>query len=321
MKLTTIMTEGRAVPAALLTSGSLVDLVAASGAGMLGKAPLRDLSEVVDLDGPHYGVVRDLVDKLEGGDSVGLERLAALGALHDPHTAVYAPILRPGLIFACGMAYNEHNQEMDVGPPPSPTGFMKSPNAIIGHKAPIILPASNPDTVDYECELGVVIGRPLYNVSPEEALACVAGFTMINEVGARTVVPAFLKAMKGSDPLEYMRLYNENMLLKQLPTFCPMGPVIETADSFGDVSEFSVETRLNGEVMQSAHSSDLIFPIAYSLSYFSRWYRFMPGDVLSTGSPAGVGFARNPQRMLRPGDVVEVSCPKIGALSNPVVAA
>ena len=84
---------------------------------------------------------------------------------------------------------------------------------------------------------------------------------------------------------------------------------------------FRSEARLNGQIVQSAHSSDLIFPIAYSLSYLSRWYKFMPGDVLSTGSPAGVGFARKPPRMLQEGDVIEISCPKIGNLANPVVAA
>ncbi len=210
--------------------------------------------------------------------------------------------------------------EMNVHIPTKPTGFMKSPNSIIAHEESLVLPASDPDMVDYECELACVIGRPLFNATPDEVLDHIAGFTMMNDVGYRTKVPAWLDSMEGTDARGCVGLFTATVFDKQLPGFCPLGPVIETYDSFGDPSEFTIETRLNDNVVQSAHSSDLIFSIAESLSFFSRWYKFMPGDVYSTGSPAGVGYAKNPPRMLQAGDVVEVSCSKIGGLKNTIVA-
>ena len=130
-----------------------------------------------------------------------------------------------------------------------------------------------------------------------------------------------LEAIKNDDPLESARTYLMRIFDKQLPGTCPLGPVVVTADDFGDPGDVSVETRLNGEVMQSAHASDLVFPLAYTLSYFSRWFRFEPGDVLTTGSPPGFGYSRDPQRFLRPGDLIEVSSPQVGKLSNPVIGA
>jgi len=320
MKLTTFTLDGHSVPAALLTSGRLVNLVTAAKANLLGQAPLRELEDILYLDGPLAEPTRRLVDRLEAGETVLLDQLNTMGGLHDSKSAVYAPILRPRLIVSCGMSYKEHNQEMKVSMPKDPISFMKTPTAICAHNEAIVLPPNDPGMVDYECEFSVVIGRMMHNVTPEEALSHIAGFTMINDVGSRVAVTAWMASIKGDDPMECVRLNNANVLEKQHPTFCPMGPVIETADSFGDPNEFSVQTKLNGEVVQSADSSDLIFPIAYTLSYFSRWYRFMPGDVLTTGSPSGVGFARIPPRMLQVGDVVEVSSPKLGTLSNPVVA-
>ena len=320
MKLTMIKVADRPVPAALLTSETLVDLSAASKAGLLGEAPVNELADILDLDGPLFDLTRSLVDRLESGETALLDQLVTLGAIHEEDTAVYSKILRPGLLLSCGMAYNDHLEEMNTPPPPNPTAFMKLPNAMIAHKEAIVLPSDEPDQVDFECEMALVIGRPLYRASPEEALSCIAGFTMINDVGVRKYAGEFIKAMTGDDPRKLVYFNTLNIAEKQRPTFCPMGPVIETVDTFGDVNDFLVETRLNGEVMQSAHSSDLIFPIATSLSYFAQWYKFLPGDVMTTGSPAGVGFARNPPRLLREGDVIEVSCPKIGACSNPVVA-
>lgn len=320
MKLTTIMREQGPAPAALLTTGFLVDLSKASSAGLLGQARLLDLTDILDLDGPLFESTRQLVYKLENGDAELLQRLTKLGAFHEAKTAIYSPILRPRVLLACGMAYKDHMREMGTPVPEKPAGFLKSPNSIIAHGEPIILPFDDPNMVDFECELACVIGRSLYRAAPEEALAHIAGFTMVNELGSRTKVAPWLAAMAGDNPRKSVSLFMDTVLDKQRATFCPMGPVIETADTFGDPNDFSVETRLNGEVMQSAHSSDLIFDIAQSLSYFSRRYKFMPGDVYSTGSPAGVGYARNPPRLLRDGDVVEVSCPKIGVLSNPVIA-
>jgi 2-keto-4-pentenoate hydratase/2-oxohepta-3-ene-1,7-dioic acid hydratase in catechol pathway len=320
MKLTTIIGKRGPVPAALLSDGTLADLALASAAGLIGDAPLRELADILDLDGELSGPVRRLVDRLEAQDASLLDHMTDLSALQDESDATYAPLLRPGLILAGGMAYKEHMQEMGVGLPSAPTAFLKSPGALNAHRQPLILPESDPGMVDFECEFSCVIGRTFHNVSPEEALQHVAGYTMANDVSSRTQAPAWLSSMKGNDPMECLRLYTLSMFDKQLPGFCPLGPVVVTADSFGDPDDVTIETRLNGEVMQSAHSSDLIFTLAYSLSYFSRWFRFQPGDVLTTGSPSGVGFARTPPRFLRDGDIIEVSARDIGILSNPVRA-
>ena len=321
MKLTSILVDGVAVPSALLSSGSHIDLAKASSAGMLGAARATRLEDVVNLDGPLYAATRDLVARAESGEPGLLDKLANVGALVADDGATYAPMLRPGLIFACGMAYRKHMEEMNTPIPSKPTGFMKSPNAVVAHGQPITLPGVDPDMVDYECELACVIGRPLFNASPEEALASIAGYTMMNDVGSRSSVTAWLASMEGTDARASVGLFTATVYDKQYPGFAPLGPVIETADTFGDPTDFVIESHLNGEHVQTGESSDLIFPIAESLAFFSRWYKFMPGDVYSTGSPAGVGFAKDPPRMLQAGDVIEISCSKIGALANPVVAA
>jgi 2-keto-4-pentenoate hydratase/2-oxohepta-3-ene-1,7-dioic acid hydratase in catechol pathway len=320
MKLTTIIGKRGFVPAALLSDGTLVDLAAASAAGLIGDTPLREVADILDLDGGLLEPTRRLVDRLEAQDAPLWDQMNTLGALHAEQGATYALLLRPKLILAGGMAYKEHMKEMGVGLPSAPTAFLKSPGALNAHRQPLMLPESDPDMVDFECEFSCVIGRAFHNVTPEEALRHVAGYTMANDVSSRTQATAWLASMKGGDPMECLRLYTLSMFDKQLPGFCPLGPVIVTSDSFGDPDDVAIETRLNGELMQSAHSSDLIFPLAYSLSYFSRWFRFQPGDVLTTGSPSGVGFARKPPRFLRDGDIIEVSARDIGVLSNPVRA-
>lgn len=320
MKLTTIVTDGQTVPAALLTSGKFANLAAASRAGLLGNEPVRELADILDLDGPLLAATRDLVSAVEEGSGDAFDKLSAAGGIVAAEDAKYAPMLRPSLIFSCGMAYREHMAEMNTPIPKKPAGFVKAASAIQANNGPIVLPPHDPDMVDYECELACVIGRRLYNASPDEVLSHIVGFTMMNDVGSRSNVAEWLASMEGDSPRPAVGLFMATVADKQFPTFCPLGPVIETADTFGDPMDFSVQTKLNGEVVQSAHSSDLIFSIAESLSFFSRWHEFRPGDVYSTGSPSGVGYARNPQRMLRAGDVVEVSCPKIGVLRNPVVA-
>lgn len=320
MKLTSIAINGRRTPAALLSSGTFANLAVASQAGLLGDGPLHDLADIIDLDGPLLDPTRRLVDALESGDRQVMDQLKAAGGLVAGSDAVYAPMLRPGLLYACGMAYRKHMEEMNVAIPKQPAGFMKSPNAIVAHGEAIVLPASEPDMIDYECELACVIGRSFYNASPEEVMDCIVGYTMHNDVGSRGNVTNWLASMGGDNAGLAVGLYVANTLDKQHPSFAPIGPVIETADTFGDPMDFVIESRLNGELVQTGESSDLIFPIAESLSFFSRWFKFNPGDVYSTGSPAGVGFAKEPPRMLQAGDVIEVSCSKIGALSNPVVA-
>lgn len=320
MKLTTILRDNSESPAALLHNGSVLDLACAARAGILEGPPLVDIGQLLQLDSELFSAARNMVGCLEAGASLLEERLAEAGAFLEEESVVYSALLKPRLILASGMGYREHMKEMGVASPSAPTAFLKSPGALNAHRQPLRLPPQDADMVDFECEFACVIGRPFHNVSPEEALKHVAGYTMVNDVSSRRHTQAWLASMGGTDPMECMRLQALSVFDKQLPGFCPIGPVIVTADEFGDPNEVTVETRLNGELMQRGHASDLYFPLAYSLSFFSRWFRFQPGDVVTTGSPSGVGFARNPQRFLKNGDVIEVAARNIGTLRNPVVA-
>jgi acylpyruvate hydrolase len=230
-----------------------------------------------------------------------------------------APVPDPSIVLSTGTAYRAHLAEMKVGAPKAPGGFLKNAAAIIGSGAPIVLPPQAPGMVDYEGEFSCVIGRACHNVAAEEAMDFVAGYTIINDVSARDWVPGFLGA-KGS-PMEVSRAAGLNILGKQFPTFCPIGPALVTVDEVPDPHDLRLTTRLNGQVMQSAHTGDLIFRLAETIAYFSRWYRFSPGDVITTGSPDGVGYARNPQVFMKHGDVVEVEVSRVGILRNPVMAA
>jgi len=320
MKLTMIVGERGPVPAVQLASGQLLDIAAAGAASLLEGPVPRVLIEILTHGAPAAASLKHLLADIGKDEKGWSARLRSANALRDAESVTFAPILQPRLILCGGMAYKEHMKEMNVGLPSAPTAFLRAPGSMTSHRQPIVLPAQAPDMVDFECELSCVIGAPLYNLSPEEALRCVGGYTMVNDVGSRRQVPAWLASMSEANPMKCVSLQNLSLLDKQFPTFCPMGPYVVTADEFGDPGDATVETRLNGKLMQSAHTSDLIFTVADSLSYFSRWFRFEAGDVFTTGSPSGVGFAQKPPRFLQPGDVIEVSGSHIGTLSNPVVS-
>ena len=236
-----------------------------------------------------------------------------------PQTRLLAPVPDPAIVLSTGSAYRAHLKEMKVAAPTVPSGFLKNAGAITGPEWPIVIPAQAPNMVDYEGEFSCVIGSYCHNVSPEDAMRHVAGYTIVNDVSARDWVEGLLN-QKGS-PMEIGRAAGLNHMGKQFPTFCPIGPALVTADEIPDPHDLRLTTRLNGEVMQSAHTADLIFKLAETIAYFSRWYRFSPGDIVTTGSPEGVGYARKPQVFMKPGDVISVEVERIGILSNPVVAA
>jgi 2-keto-4-pentenoate hydratase/2-oxohepta-3-ene-1,7-dioic acid hydratase in catechol pathway len=208
------------------------------------------------------------------------------------------------------MAYAKHLEEMGVPIPRHPVGFIKSSHAVIGPGAPIVLPQEFPDMVDLEGEFAFVLGRACHRVGAGEALDYVAGYTIVNDVSARNWVEEFLAS---KDPFF-------NILGKQLPTFCPMGPALVTPEEVPDPHGLDLTTTLNGEVMQSANTRDLLFTVADLIAFYSRWYAFQPGDVITTGSPPGVGYGRDPKVFMKPGDVVSVTIDRLGTLSNAVVA-
>lgn len=220
------------------------------------------------------------------------------------------PLVRPGKVLGIGLNYRDHAEETGKPVPSEPMFFNKFPSSLIGHKAAIVHPGpAVTSKVDFEAELAVVIGRTAKNVSEGSAMDFVFGYTIMNDVSARDLQYADGQFVKG----------------KALDTFGPMGPWIAAAESADgarlDPHDMHVTLQLNGEVMQSGHTSQMIFSVPELIAYLSRLMTLEPGDVIMTGTPAGVGVARNPQRFLVPGDVVEIDISGIGRLQNDVVAA
>ena len=216
-----------------------------------------------------------------------------------------APVVPPA-IFGIGLNYHKHAQETGMEAPKYPVVFMKNPAALANPEDPIRLPDAcmQPPEVDYEAELAVVIGRNTRDVSPDEALGCVLGYTAANDVSARR-----WQGRRGAG--QWVRG-------KSFDTFCPLGPELVSADEISDPQHLQVTCELNGQVMQDASTADMIFPVAELISFLSTGTTLLPGTVILTGTPSGVGFTRKPPVFLKPGDTVNVSVEGIGTLSNPV---
>ena len=217
-----------------------------------------------------------------------------------------API-SPADIICIGLNYRRHAAEGDMSIPEFPVVFMKNIGSVQNPDDPIILPRQlRSDAVDYECELAVVIGKECYNVPKKEALNYVLGYTCANDVSARDWQ---LKFGGG----QWCRG-------KTFATFCPLGPWIVTADEIPDPNALAIRTVLNGEVMQDWNTNDMIFDIPTLIESLSASTRLLPGTVILTGTPHGVGAARTPPVYLQPGDTVSIEIEKIGTLTNPVIA-
>jgi 2-keto-4-pentenoate hydratase/2-oxohepta-3-ene-1,7-dioic acid hydratase in catechol pathway len=268
--------------------------------------------EIVDLS----ALAPDLKTLLERG-LVEKAASASGRAFRRKEIKLLAPIPNPGLVLSVGMNYYEHLKEMKTPAPEKPAAFTKSLASIIGTDDPIRVPKSNPDMLDWEGEFSVVIGRLCHRVSAAQALDYVAGYTLVNDVSARDWVAPIFKATGLMGPIH---AWEHNLLGKMFPTFCPMGPCIATKDEIRDPANVQIQTRLNGEVMQDANTDDLVFSVVKLIEYYSQFYLFRPGDVITTGSPSGVGFGRNPKVFMKPGDVVEVEVKEIGVLRNPIQA-
>lgn len=226
------------------------------------------------------------------GDALVPERAARL----------LAPVPRPGKIVAVARNYAAHAAEQgDRRPPVEPVLFLKAPTAVIGPGDAIVLPEASRQ-VDYEGELAVVIGRVAHGVTAERALAHVAGYTCANDVSAR----------------DFQDVRGQRFLGKSCDTFAPLGPWLVTADRVPDPQRLTLRTVLSGQTVQEASTAEMIFPVAELVAFASRLMTLEPGDVLLTGTPAGVGRARTPPRWLVPGDEVEVAIEGVGSLLNPV---
>jgi len=223
-------------------------------------------------------------------------------ALWRANPVLTAP-LRPGKIVAIGRNYRGHAEEEDVPIPEAPVIFTKFTTAVIGPGEAIRRPAFVRE-LDYEAELAVVIGRVTRRVRAEDALNFVGGYMCLNDVSARDIQHKDGQWDRG----------------KSLDTFAPIGPAIVTSDEVPDPGTLPIRCRVNGEVLQDSNTRELIFSVPELIAYCSRMFTLEPGDVISTGTPAGVGFTRKPPRFLQPGDQVEVEIEGVGRLVNPVIA-
>ena len=312
MKLVTIDVEGTDLAGVLLDEG-ILDLRAAAAA--------------LDAPAVHGGVcgilaagdaALDAVRRLVDAAAARIDDMRAAGAVHDPAAVRYRPpIPRPGFILSVGMNYAKHLEEMNTPIPKSPAAFVKAPTSLTGSGEPIRLPAGHAEMVDFEGELTFVIGRDCHRVSEAEAMDCVAGYTIANDVSARDWVPGIFSA-EGN--MAAIHAWEANVLGKQYPSFTPMGPVLVTRDEIDDPAALRLVTTLDGEVMQDT-LTELVFPIPRLIAHYAQWYGFRAGDVVTTGSPSGVGFGRDPKVFMKPGQTIAVTVEGIGTLANPVVAA
>jgi acylpyruvate hydrolase len=244
--------------------------------------------------------LRFVAEVLERYDPPDLARAGVL----EPRGAVRlcAPVPRPGKIVAVARNYPDHAAESGGEPPSEPVLFLEAPSAVIGPGDDVPLPAASRE-VDYEGELAVVIGRIARQVDEDRALDFVAGYTAANDVSAR----------------DFQGVRGQHFIGKSCDGFAPLGPVLVTRDEIDDPQSLALETRLSGEVVQSALTKEMTFPVARLVAFASQLMTLEPGDVLLTGTPAGVGRSRRPPRFLREGDVVEVTVERIGTLRNHVV--
>jgi len=206
------------------------------------------------------------------------------------------------MIWGVGLNYRDHAAETGRPLPDVPTLFVKSPSSVIAPGEPIVVPP-HVHQPDYEGELAVVIGRRARDVREEDALDVVAGVTIGHDVSAR----------------DHQFTTGQWSWSKSFDTFCPLGPEVVSLDEVDLARGLAIETRVSGELLQSSNTSQLVFPVPHLIAWISQGCTLEPGDVILTGTPAGVGAARNPPRWLLDGDVVEITVEGIGTLRNPVV--
>ena len=213
------------------------------------------------------------------------------------------PIDVPGKIVCIGLNYRDHAEEQGTEPPSAPLLFAKWPNALIGPGEPIVLPRVSKQ-VDYEAELGVVIGKRVRRVPEENALEAVRGYICLNDVSARDLQFSDGQWTRG----------------KSADTFCPVGPKVVPAADVPDPQALGIRCVLNGQVMQDSTTANMIFTVAEIIAYASATMTLEPGDLIATGTPAGVGVFRDPPVLLKDGDEVTIEIDGLGSLTNPVQA-
>jgi 2-keto-4-pentenoate hydratase/2-oxohepta-3-ene-1,7-dioic acid hydratase in catechol pathway len=262
--------------------------------------------EIVDLASAAPALPREMCSLLEAGRSAleaaagAAERAAARIPLDD--VRLEAPISRPPKILAIGLNYADHVKESGLQPPSVPAVFNKQSTSVTGPYDPIHLPRAS-HVLDYEGELGFVIGRRCRHVPAERAQEVIAGFLVVNDVSVRD-----------------WQLRSPTMTMgKSFDTHCPLGPWITTSDEVGNPHGLAIRTWVNGELRQDSNTKELIYDCFQLVEHLSTAFTLEPGDVIPTGTPSGVGIAMKPPRLLAAGDVVRIEIDELGQLENPVV--
>ncbi len=292
MKLLTYDDRGE-VKVGAAVGDAVLDLAAATGRRF--RPPLQDMLP----DGDAMAEARELADR-----AVAEAEFAETFCRPLQEVRIMAPIVRPGKVICLGLNYRDHAVESGHAVPSEPVVFSKLTTSVIGPDQPIRIPQAS-DQIDYEVELAVVVGRRAKGLSATDAMSCVAGYTVLTDVSARD----YQREKPGG----------QWTLAKSFDTFCPIGPGLVTPDEVSDPHRLRIECAVNGELLQSSNTAQMIFSVPEIIEYINRVVTLEPGDVVATGTPAGVGFARRPPRFLHAGDVVECTVQDVGTLVNPVV--
>jgi 2-keto-4-pentenoate hydratase/2-oxohepta-3-ene-1,7-dioic acid hydratase in catechol pathway len=256
-----------------------------------------------DMDGPWFQRAREIAVRLER-DPGALNEARGNGWLVRSQDAYwFAPVPRPGKIVCVGLNYRDHAAESNLAVPKTPVIFSKFSSCVVAPGEPVVIPRSS-EKLDYEAELAVVIGRRASHVAADRAYDHVLGYTAFNDVTARDFQFGDGQWQRG----------------KSCDTFAPMGQTIVTTDEIPDPHSLRIRLTVNGSVMQDSNTSQLIFRVPELIAFITDSITLEPGDVIPTGTPAGVGFARKPPVFLKPGDQMEVDIERIGGLGNPIVA-
>lgn len=257
-----------------------------------------------DDNNTYYGVVESQEDKRARIVKGSIFEDFSVTEKSAPIKEYLPPVLPPNII-GIGFNYAKHAEETGIGYPEIPVMFLKGTNAINAHLQPIRLPGIGPDEVDYEAELAVVIGKPAKNVTKDKARDYILGYCCANDVSARD--------------WQIKKQKKQWARGKSFDTFCPIGPCLVTGDEIPNPNGLRIQTELNGTMLQDSYTSDMIYDVPTLVSHLSLSMTLMPGTVILTGTPEGVGFTRKPPVFLKEGDQVTVSIEKVGRLTNPVV--
>jgi len=279
------------------------------GKSRLGALKPGSNDQIIDLNRADSSLPDNIIEFFEGGDAMRAKAQQAIAAAPSASqtglaaVTLQAPIPHPGKIICIGLNYRDHAAESGQAIPTYPIIFAKYGNVVIGPGQPIVLPKISQE-VDYEAELGVVIGKRAKSVSEADALSYVGGYVPFHDVSAR----------------DYQMRTSQWVIGKTFDTFGPMGPALTTADEIPDPQTLDIKLSIAGEVLQSSNTKHLIFTVATLIYHLCAVMTLEPGDLIATGTPGGVGAARNPKRFLKAGERVRIEIEKLGVLENPVVA-